>query len=204
MSLLDLGIGLLAPPVCAACDEPLRRDAVFCRACLDSLEPPPPLPPTITASCAYGGAVAEAIRRMKFGKRADVIRPLRRLVVERLPDADDIDLVAPVPAHVRRLRQRGFDQAALLARAVAEALRRPLSVELLTRTLDTPHLASMEADDRVRAIQGAFRARPAEGLRVLLVDDVRTTGATLDAAAEPLARQGAIVRANVLAATPLA
>ena len=200
---LDRILLLLSPPVCAACDAALRRDAVFCAPCHGTLEPPPALPAGVTAACAYGGAVADAVRRLKFQKRVDLMRPLRRLIVENLPCPDDIDLVAPVSAHVNRLRARGFDPAALLARAVAAALNRPLEVELLTRVVDTPHLSSLTAEDRPEAVRGAFVARPVDDLHVLLVDDVRTTGATLEAASHALRGQGATVRSHVLAATPL-
>jgi ComF family protein len=196
-------VDLLAPPVCAACDQPLRRDAVFCRPCLDTLEPPPSLPTGITAAYAYGGALSEAIRRLKFKGRVDLIRPLRRLVVERLPPRAEVELVAPVPSHLARLRSRGFDAPSLLASAVARALGRPVEHELLKRIVDTPHLSALDIDHREATVKNAFRARYVSASRVLLVDDVRTTGATLRAACRALEERGVLVLAHVLAATPL-
>lgn len=202
--LVDAALLLLAPPKCAACDRRLAVDAVLCAACVSTLEPAPALPAGTTASFAYGGALSEAIHRFKYGARPELSRPLRRLVVEGLPDLAiaDVDVVAPIPLHVARLRKRGFDQATMLAYAVAEALARPLLVDLLERVVDTPQLAHLDRDARSTAVCAAFRARPAAGLRVLLVDDVRTTGATLAAAGSVLVDAGATVTAHVLAATP--
>jgi ComF family protein len=202
---VNAALSFLAPPRCAACDESLRREAAFCARCFATLEPAPALPPRTTASFAYGGAIAEAIRGAKYGPHPERMRALARLVVEGL-DARahaDVDVVAPVPLHRARLRTRGFDQAALLAQAVARALGRPCDVALLGRAVDTPHLAALDASGRTQAVSGAFvLARRRAPRVVLLVDDVRTTGATLEAAAAPLLEKDAIVHAHVLAATP--
>ncbi|GAC1353638.1 MAG: ComF family protein [Polyangiales bacterium] len=199
--LVDVLLSVLAPPRCAACDERLARDAAFCGACMITLEPPPHLPPGTTASFAFGGAIAEAVRRYKLGPRADLARPLGRAIVERLPAPSAVDVVVPVPLHPRRLRARGFDQATHLARAVARSLGRPLVLDRLTRVADTPQLARLDAAARQRAVASAFRARDCTGARVLLVDAVRTTGATLDAASRAVATVGGLPLAHVLAAT---
>lgn len=204
-ALAGAALSLLAPPRCAACDERLARDAALCARCLETAEPPSELPAGVSASFAYGGAIAEAIRATKYGPRPERLRALRRLIVEGLDRAAlaEIACVAPVPLHRARLRTRGFDQAAILAQAVARALGRPCDVALLGRAIDTPHLAALDAKGRLEAVDGAFvlrrRVAPAA---VLLIDDVRTTGATLEAAAAPLRAAGAVVRAHVLAATP--
>ncbi len=198
--LVDRLLSLLAPPVCAACDAPLGREAVFCASCFATIEPPPRLPTGATASFAYGGAIGEAIRTCKYRPRVDRLRLLARLVVVRLPTSA-IDVVAPVPLHRARLRERGFDQAALLARAVAEALDRPFDVDLVRRVVDTPHLASLDAAGRSAAVKAAFAATRCRGKHVLLVDDVRTTGATINAAAAAIAREGGSASSHVLAAT---
>lgn len=173
---------------------------MFCAACVATLEPPPPLPDGVSASFAYGGALSEAIRACKYRGRVDRLRLLARLVVVRLPKTA-IDVVAPVPLHVARLRERGFDQAAILAQAVARALGRPCAIDLVTRVVDTPHLAGLDLAGRSAAIAGAFVAREQRG-HVLLVDDVYTTGATLGAAAAAVAAAGGRASTHVLAATP--
>jgi ComF family protein len=202
LSVFDRFLSLLARPRCAACDHFLARDAAFCAACVATLEPPPPLPRDVTASFAFGGALAEAIRRFKYLGRSELARPLGRAIVHALPDPSCIDVVAPAPLHRRRLRHRGFDQAALLARHVARSLDRPLEVELLRRTVDTPRLATLSAAERKSVVARAFVARPCIGVRVLLVDDVHTTGATLTAATRAIEIAGGLATSHVLAATP--
>jgi ComF family protein len=200
--MLQLLLGLLAPPCCAGCDARLAREAAFCAACLATLEKPPRLPTGTTASFAYGGALGDAIRSVKYDERVDRLRALQRLVIERLPSAKGIDVVAPVPLHVDRLRSRGFDQAAVLARAVAKALQLPVAYEIVERRIATGSLASLDAEARKRAVASAFVARGVEGARVLLVDDVRTTGATTDAAIAAIEAAGGGAMVHVLAATP--
>lgn len=199
--LVDRLLGVIAPPRCAACDEVLRRDAVFCSGCVATLEPPPSLPERVTASFAYGGALADAIRAAKYKGRLDRLRLLGHAMRTGLPSAP-IDVVAPVPLHPARLRWRGYDQAAVLAFVVARALGTRCDVDLLERVIDTPHLAELDARGRAGAVEGAFVARGCAGKRVLLVDDVYTTGATLGAAFAAIEAAGGTARAHVLAATP--
>lgn len=200
---VDRFLGVLSRPRCAACDALLGRDAVFCARCVSTLEPPPPTPSGVTASFAFGGAIAEAIRRFKYAPRPDLARPLGRAIVQGLPDARTIDVVAPIPLHPLRLRERGFDQAALLARSVATALDRPIAYEILTRVVHTPQLAALGAERRRAIVEGAFVADPRKcGPNVLLVDDVMTTGATISAATRAVVSAGGAASAHVLAATP--
>ena len=112
------------------------------------------------------------------------------LKTEELP----VDLVVPVPLFGRRQRLRGYNQSALLARELARLDGLPLAVRALSRRRDTPPQArSVDAETRRRNVAGAFAAdrRQVEGRRVLLVDDVMTTGATLDACAQALRQGGA-------------
>ncbi|GAC1576998.1 MAG: ComF family protein [Polyangiales bacterium] len=195
---------LLSPFRCAACNTLLSSDAVFCAPCANTLEGPPTLPPHSSASFAFGGALADVLRMAKFQGRVDLLRPLSRLVIEGLPPADQIDRVVPTPLHPRKLRARGFDQAALLAAAVAHALQRPLDLRLLRRKVATKPLSTLDARARQLEVAGAFVTLSSpmpRGCRVLLVDDVRTTGATLDAARLAIERLGATVHTHVLAAT---
>jgi predicted amidophosphoribosyltransferase len=195
---------LLAPPTCAACEVPLTRDAVFCAGCLATLEEPPPLPASLSAGYAFGGAVAEVLHRAKYSRRAELLRPLSRLVCERLPK-QRFDAVIPMLAHRERLRTRGFDLATLLAVAVAQHIDAPLRTDVLTRSRAVRPLVGLDAKARREAIAGAFhaRARSAVGLAsVLLVDDVHTTGATFADAARALAAIGVGAHLHVLAATP--
>jgi ComF family protein len=191
-------LDLLSPPACAACDTRLEREAVFCPSCAGAFVPTPPhvvrgLP--VFAAGAYGGPLADAVQRLKFGDRPDLARPLGdllRAVAQRSGLA--CDLVVPVPLHRRRRLERGYNQAALLARSVTQTVEARLDVDSLERLrADGPQVA-LGAAARARNVEGAFAVRPGrslQGCRVLLVDDVVTTGATAEACAAALQKGGA-------------
>jgi len=188
---------VVAPPRCAACDEACPRLAAFCAACASSVEPAPPGDPDILAAFVYGGAVARAVTRFKYGRRPDLARPLGDLLwraVEPHAGRHAGCVVVPVPLHPARLAERGFNQSALLARAVSSRLGAPLLALALARTRDTPRQAALDRDARLANLAGALRVRqpaPVRGRAVLLVDDVRTTGATSHACERALLEAGA-------------
>ena len=161
-----------------------------------------------TAAFVYGGAVARAIGRMKYEDRPDLARPLADLLwraVEPVADALRGAVVVPVPLHADRLAERGFNQSALLARHVARRLGARFGPLALARTRGTLQQASLEREARVANVAGAFVVRDRAlvcGRSVLVVDDVQTTGATLDACASALVAAGAssVARAVVAAA----
>jgi ComF family protein len=144
----------------------------------------------------YGGAIAEAIVRFKYQSRGDLARPLSALLLRAVPHFQnlEIDLVIPVPLHPSRLAERGFNQAALLARPMARALGVPFLACGLDRTRDTARQATLDRALRLENVAAAFVARAPKKVsarKILLVDDVRTTGATLRACAAALRKAGA-------------
>lgn len=207
-------LDILAPPTCAACDARLRRRAVFCGACAHAFMPAEPLPaaagvPAIVAFAIYGGAIADALRKLKYAGRADLAGPLGGLARQAARDARiAADVVIPVPLHPARLAERGYNQAALIGAEVARAISAPIAARALVRVRHTQQQARLDRDARHSNVEGAFRVRSAmrvRGLRVLIVDDVCTTGATLAACAAALREAGAIeVAALVVARTDLA
>lgn len=183
-------LDLLAPRACPACDAlTTLGESGFCAACEPLLEPRS----GGVAAYVFGGPLADAIRRLKYEHRSDLAAPLGALLARAAsPHVGRADVVVPVPLHPRRLRARGFNQSALIAAPVARVLGVPLDVRWLERVRDTPPQAGLEAPGRDDNVRGAFAARrPRPGARVLLVDDVRTTGATLSAAAGALRASGA-------------
>jgi ComF family protein len=192
-------LALLAPPRCAACDDDVRVGALFCPTCASTVLPCPapsrgdPFAARgLLAAGAYGGALATAIRRAKHDDRPELARSLGRLLGAVCREAElEVDVVVPVPLHARRLAERRFDQAALLARGVARALGVPMRAALVRRVFATSQ-TTRSAEGRRVALAGAFEAREAVvGLSVLLVDDVVTTGSTALAAARALTLAGA-------------
>jgi ComF family protein len=187
---------LLAPERCAACEGLLdESEPAFCSACAPLLEPiaveagAPPI--GAPAAFLYGGPMADAIQRLKYAGRSELARPLGALLADyAIAFGGCVDRVVAVPLHPSRLRERGFNQSALLARPVANALGVPLDPHWLARVRPTRDQAGLAREERSHNLRGAFVARGARAQRVLLVDDVRTTGATLAEAAEALLRAG--------------
>ncbi|MDI1448064.1 phosphoribosyltransferase family protein [Polyangium sp. 6x1] len=185
----------LSPPACAACDAPVRRDRVFCPVCAEAVLRTENVPGEPLAFAAFGGAIAAALRRFKYEERPDLGRPLGHLLRGLVRDeAPVVDVVVPVPLHPRRLAERGYNQAALLAHAAAIELGVPLAARALVRLRDTPQQATLGRVERCTNVARAFVARSpraVRGRRVLLVDDVATTGATLSACRDALVEAGA-------------
>ncbi len=200
--LLDGFLNLLAPPRCAGCDEAGDTSAVFCASCTVLVE-------RVSDSGAvfeYGGPVAHAIQRFKYDGRSELGAILGSVMAgDAHRSAGRVDAVVPVPLHWRRRRARGYDQAALLARPVAKSLGVPPLLRGLRRVRHTPRQVDLPHAERQRNIAGAFAPWRLRGVgRVLLVDDVRTTGATLRAASEALQAGGVLeVYTLVLAARVL-
>ena len=153
------------------------------------------------AAAEYGGAIASAIQRFKYGKALDILPHLSPFLHLAARSLAPPDLIIPIPLHPRRLRQRGFNQSALLARSFARKTRVPWDPSTLIRIRDTPTQTGLSRRLRKENIEGAFRAlqpRRIVGINILLIDDVITTGATVREGATTLKRAGA-VRIDIIA-----
>lgn len=215
--LLDALLDLALPPRCGACGE---VGAGLCRACVAQIDwigpdacrccgqPVTPGEGTLCPACRrdplaidgivaaaeYSGPVRAAVLRFKYRYRRDLARALEQVLLRgaaaRLPPAD---LVIPVPLHPLRQRARGFNQAEGLARALARYLGCRYEGRALVRVQLTPPQAGLGRLERRRNLAAAFRADPLRlaGQRIIVVDDVCTTGSTLEACAAALRAAGA-------------
>jgi len=184
---------------CAGCNAP---GDTLCRRCRFALVSASVVVTDtgVHAAMPFDGVGRSIVHGLKFRNRRAVARQLAGLMARRLVGSGAFDLVTWAPTSAARVAERGFDQAELLARAVAKELGVPCR-RLLYRTHGEPQ----SGRDRAERRRGpAFRGRPTRRpLRVLLVDDVVTTGATLDAARASLLAAGvAEVRCIAAAATP--
>jgi len=145
----------------------------------------------------YEGVAREALHAFKFGARRALAAPLGDLVAGLGPEALPVsvpDLLVPVPLHVRRERERGFNQALLLAARVGRAWRVPVRSDVLVRTVPTVSQTDLSAEARRANVRRAFALRRPElvaGRHVLLVDDIYTTGSTVGECARCLEDGGA-------------
>ena len=141
------------------------------------------------------GPSRRLVHRLKYSDRADLARPLGAWMARAGADIlADADVVTPVPLHVTRLWRRRFNQAALLGREVARQSGKPFEPDLLLRVKASTSQVGLTREQRAQNVQGAFRARAdaaVRGRRIVLVDDVLTSGATANAAARALLRAGA-------------
>ena len=207
-------LDLLYPPACVLCG---RNGAFLCRSCCEELPRAGgprcdrcwlPLSGESCWRCAarplaldrlrcvwrYEGKVRRLVRDFKFRGFSCLALPLAGLLqASYVQHSLDADAVVPVPLHARRRRERGFDQALLLAKSLGQAMGLPV-LDALERTRYDQPQSGLTRGQRLSNVEGAFRVRrpsTISGRHILLIDDVATTGATLDACALELHSAGA-------------
>ncbi len=189
-------IHFLAPPRCRTCGIPLAGTSDFdadCGACIAE----PPLYARARAVIAYDDGSRALVTRFKYNDHTELAAAFAKWMArEGGALIADCDVIAPVPLHYLRLLARRFNQAALLAQTLSRRSGRPLIADLIVRRRFTRPQIGLSPGARRRNVAHAFRLRSRyrpriKDARVLLVDDVLTTGATVEACANVLLRAGA-------------
>ncbi len=179
------------PPFCARCGGALvESPPQLCSRCRST----PLRIDRIRSVAVSEGVLREAVHAFKYDGVTALAAPLGGLLAEYwVSHPMWVDVVVPVPLHVSRVRKRGFNQAAYLARELARQVDLTVDEGILIRHRATVAQVDLDADERKENVRGAFRCVSAGAVakRVLLVDDVFTTGSTLEACAMALRRGGA-------------
>ena len=197
------------PPFCLHCAEPISGGKALCRSCAGRMEIRPAVTCGISdtagagrpfacrlvrAAFLYRGPVPALVHAFKYRGRRAAARAAGRwmaCLLPRFPELSGHDTVVPVPLHTRRLKERGYNQAGLLAEELARMAGWPV-LDLLQRAKPTRPQWDLDRQSRLKNLAGAFLAVPqARGRSVLLIDDVCTSGASLEECAQALHRAGA-------------
>lgn len=209
-------LNVIFPPRCVGCE---RVGALFCDTCRQQVQPIPrplclrcgrPLPASgccpecsqgqfavsaIRAAGVYTEPLSSAIRQFKYGNQQELGKPLGQLLAHYWQERSvPADLVVPVPLHKQRLRTRGYNQARLLAITFCRQVGLPLlAPDVLCRVRDTRQQVLLDETERRQNVAGAFawQGPHLTDVKVLLIDDVATTGSTLEACGEALLAAGA-------------
>lgn len=225
--MIDRVLDALLPALCPACDANLNQPGGLCAKCLQSLRPlghqchrcALPLPALASSVCghcqndstrpdyAWAGFdfntnLRGMVHALKFHHKLVLAPLLGQQLAQRAPDhfpGSGFDALIPAPLHISRLRERGFNQALELCRPLASSRELTIRTDLLTRCRPTPKQTRLNKHQRQANVRNAFRAHnEVKGMRVVIFDDVMTTGATIQAMTQTLRRAGA---AEVAAAT---
>ena len=188
---------LVSSPLCPVCGIPFIGTGSDhrCSSCLNN----PPHFDTARAHFLYEGPIRDLIHSFKYNRKTHLRNPLALLTLEGMSAflaGQKPHLIVPVPLHLSRLRQRGFNQAVLLGSAISHQLSLPMLPNALVRTRPTEPQIDLSAAQRRVNVKGAFTvSKPDQvfGKRILLLDDVMTTGSTMDECAKELKKAGADV-----------
>jgi ComF family protein len=185
-----------SPSRCARCDRPFVSPLATVFSPQHICQPCRERPPSYTKAWTlypYRSPLQDAICLFKYEGKVSLADPLAHLMIDRLPPLEGIDLIIPVPLHAERLREREFNQSLLLADRIGRHLNTPVSCTALTRIAPTPPQTTLSRKERLNNLHGAFavsRSKAIIGKRILLIDDVFTTGATVNVCAKTLRKAG--------------
>jgi ComF family protein len=183
-------VELIEPPICLHCGSTVPQEGLCarCRALSSNLD-------GIRAAAVFEDPLRQAIHALKYENNTTLATPLGAMMVDlwRRGGLPQTDLILPVPLHTRRQAERGYNQSALLARVLGRAVGIPVDDHTLIRQRATLPQVGLGPSERRQNVEGAFVCRGhLEGKRAVVVDDVCTTGATLEACAAALREGGAV------------
>jgi ComF family protein len=190
-----IALDLISEPYCPLCGIPFGSEKTIshlCGDCLGSVH----LFDRARATGFYQGLIREVIHRFKYGGQTFLVNPLARMLIgpgKELTRLHSIDTIVPVPLHYKRLRQRGFNQASLLGRRLGSLLKIPVDYSSLKRTRWTDPQIGLSRNQRAANVKGAFSLKTREKIKgkgVLLLDDVLTTGETVNQCVRVLKKDG--------------
>jgi competence protein ComFC len=179
----------IEPPICPICGNPSTGENP-CQRCQISK----PLYTSLRSHTVYQGSIREAIHRLKYQRDIGLGEALSRPMIASLQKLNwSLDIITSVPLGLVRFEERGYNQATLLARPIALSLKVPFSLRILTRTRETRTQVGLTVTERQENLAGAFQvtSKLVKGKNILVVDDVATSGATLNACAKALLDGGA-------------
>jgi ComF family protein len=189
-------LAFIAPPWCERLGIPFVYDPGPGVLSMEAIADPPAYA-RARAAVRYDEVAKTLVHGLKYQDRADLVPVMGRWMARAGSDLlAEADLIVPVPLHWRRGWSRRYNQSGALARAVSRHGARPVAFDVLRRVKPTAQQVGLSRAERARNVQGAFAVLPAQrprvhGRRVLLIDDVLTSGATVDACARTLLRAGA-------------
>jgi ComF family protein len=195
-------IRIVAHPLCSICGRPFPDASGEDHECGICLSRRPYFAGARAWACYPRDELTEhplrrVVQKFKYGRKVSLGKPLGQLMARgcgEFLEQREIDVIVPVPLHPKRLRWRGFNQSVLLAREVSRLFEIPLDPFVLYRSKETPPQTQLKEDERRRNVRGAFSLnpqKPVKGKRVLLIDDVYTSGATVNECSRSLKRAGA-------------
>jgi len=224
--LANVLLSVIFPDKCAGCGRLLVPEQVttgFCSKCSGSiffLDKPDisetaasfeGAPEKIYCACRYAGAVRKAIISLKYGGKAQLVKALSRLLFSDVAGAVDFscyDFICAVPASREKIRERGYNQAELLAMGLSSLCGLPYMKNVLLKTRDLPSQSLLNMEERLASVKGIFHvaedfsgSNTIRGKRIIIVDDVLTTGATITECARMLWEKGAESVSAVILAT---
>ncbi len=186
----------LSGPCCPRCGQPFASPVALAHSPTHTCKTCRQRPPAFNQAWSifpYQPPLKEAIGLFKYRGKLALAGPLSHLLLQHLPPLPPIDLIMPVPLHPKRLQEREFNQSAVLAHRLSRQLRLPLVLGTLTRHRQTAPQTSLKKKERLANVRGAFVVPHPVTIhekRILLIDDVMTTGATLHECAKTLRQAG--------------